>query len=130
MLDHLTPAKPRKLVAFAAALCFASAAGASDDLPETVWWCHYDGKVSIFCELVDGPPADPVTDEDILSAPAPYPSRGPLPPIVRLIAENPGALLGITVRIPLISPPLDMGRVQQLADAVMCANNPNCRVEF
>lgn len=119
----------RSLVALAAML-FVAAGQTADEAPAVVWWCHYDGNVSIFCEFVQGPAPKPVAEKRPLSRPSPYPSRGPLPPIVRVITQDPGALLGTTIRIPLFSPPLDMERVEQLADSVMCAGNPACRVEF
>lgn len=105
-------------------------ATAAEAPTETLWWCHYDGNVSVFCELVVGPPPKPQPVERHVSSASRHPSRKPLPPIVKVIAENPGTLLGTTIRIPLFSPPLDMDRVRQLADSVMCATNPSCRVEF
>lgn len=129
--ELLTRAKhSRRVLVTLGAMLVASNGHTVDEAPPTVWWCHYDGNVSIFCEFVEGPPPKAAAPKGSLSRPSSRPSRGPLPPIVRVIAEDPGALLGITIRIPLLGPPLDMDRVEQLADSVMCATNPNCRVEF
>ncbi|AYH41801.1 hypothetical protein [Azoarcus sp. DN11] len=99
---------------------------------DTVWACRYNGSMSIYCGLTAAPV--PVTAPEQALAPAGptdgFPTRGPLPPLVRTIAEEPGLLVGKLIRIPLYSLPEDLDDAALLADAVMCGARLRCRVIF
>lgn len=117
-----------KRAAGAAVSFFAAGAVLADNVvPETVWSCAYNGKTAVLCELVQAPVPSEAGQDEASSA---LPPAGPLPPLVDIISTSPGALANHVIQIPLHTPAEDMLRVEQLAESVMCANNPSCRLEF
>lgn len=112
---------------YAVCACFGAATvAASEPEIETLWACFYNGQTTILCELVQAPV--PLTDTDGLVAS--LDSGSPLPSLVGTIADRPLELLSHVIRIPMHSPAEDFTRVEQLADSIMCATNPSCRVQF
>lgn len=91
----------------------------------TVWHCWYDGATAVLCRLgeVVGSAAD--------SAAHPAPVDPRLPKGVHMLWQNPAAMAGARVTIPLHSVPFDMVLTGKLADSVMCggAKRP-CGVIF
>jgi len=113
---------------------YAGLAGAAQE--PVVWSCAIDGETSVVCRLRMAPGAEPVGAADAATAFVPTGTPdgearpGRLPTLVRTLREDPGALAGRTVLIPLHTEPTDMAFVRQLAAAVMCGSRSNCRVDF
>jgi hypothetical protein len=55
---------------------------------------------------------------------------GGLPAIVKVMHEQPAALRGQYVRIPLHSEPSDPSFVAELAQSVMCGNRSDCHAQY
>lgn len=88
----------------------------------TVWYCAYGGGASISCRLGDAGSPDAQRFTQAVSA--------RLPQAVHEILNAPAALADDVVRIPLLTVPLDMELVGELAEAVMCGAKPMCGVIF
>lgn len=113
---------------------YAGLAGAAQE--PVVWSCAFERETSIACRLRTAPAAESVGAADAATAsahtgtPDGEARQGRLPAIVRTLRDQPGALAGRTVLIPLHTEPTDMAFVRQLAAAVMCGSRGNCRVDF
>lgn len=92
------------------------------------WACWYAAEdLAVRCVLATPP--------ETLAGLAPVAAgkrggRRPLPPIARVIWDEPAHLATKIVAIPLLGPPLKMGFVRELAEAVMCGPRRGCSVAF
>lgn len=101
------------------------------DATDTLWLCWYNHDSTFRCRLSRAPrlpaslraprPAPPAARNTL------YPRRGPLPPIVKTIHEQPARLKSHTITIPLFTPPLDLQFAAALVQSVMCDVHPGCR---
>jgi hypothetical protein len=53
-----------------------------------------------------------------------------LPPSVRLLRDQPGALRGRTILIPIYTEPFDHALMAELAQAIMCGRDPACTARY
>lgn len=133
------------IVMFALLACLARYAEAAEPgegvaapAPRTLWACWYNRDLTVHCRLREAAAPAPAlrAEEQRHFDNAPGTSlaaarRGELPAPVKVIREQPGALVAKTVVIPLHTEPFEMGFVAQLAQAVMCgANRADCEVRF
>lgn len=122
---------PFVLRSWATALLLCSASGVSH--ADTVWKCWYDRALHVACSLAQAAPATTLdaAQAQALAVGAAVPLRpGRLPPLVQVLHTNPGALRGQFVRIPLHSEPTDPVFVAELAQAVMCGTQMDCRADY
>lgn len=123
----VTLATPRTLIAAAllmGASCLAQA--------ETLWQCWRDQSLHVVCVLSQTAPlaAGEALPPVLAPQPVPAPAMGGLPAIVKVLHEQPAALRGQYVRIPLHSEPSDASFVAELAQSVMCGNRQDCRAQY
>jgi hypothetical protein len=120
-------ATSRTLIAAAALIGASSLAQA-----ETVWQCWRDQSLHIVCVLAQ---TTPLAENEALPPvlppqPVSGPAMGGLPAIVKVLHEQPAALRGQYVRIPLHSEPTDASFVAELAQSVMCGNHLDCQAKY
>ena len=120
--------------AFGLLCTVGQAMAAVNDLP-TTWACWYDGATAVSCQLLSAPDLPgltstseaPPSQQPQVAAPV---GRRPLPVLVDIILNQPKALYGRHISIPMFTVPEDMKFVRELAEAVMCGTRDNCRVRF
>lgn len=87
----------------------------------TVWYCASSGNSSILCRLGSAG----------VHTSAPQLTRtSSLPAAARQVIDEPEALTGWWIEIPLLAPPFDFDLVGQLAEYVMCGNREACGIIF
>ncbi|BAL22517.1 hypothetical protein [Azoarcus sp. KH32C] len=108
-----------------------------DALGETLWLCWYNHDSTFRCRLARAPETPPEVRAQYArradrtsSRRSLYPKRGPLPPIVKTIQEQPDLLRSRTITIPLFTPPRDLAFAATLVQAVMCDIRPACRAQI
>lgn len=98
---------------------------------QTVWQCWRDQSLHVVCVLAQtAPVADQALPPVLPPQPAQGPAMGGLPAIVKVMHEQPLALRGQYVRIPLHSEPSDASFVAELAQSVMCGNRGDCQAQY
>lgn len=109
-------------------LCCASTLAHAD----TVWQCWYDSAQHVACVLSEAAPAAAVdAEQQPASTQAPAIGRpGRLPPLANAVRNNPGALRGRVIRIPLHTEPSDHVAVAELTKDVMCGRKIGCRAIY
>lgn len=99
---------------------------------QTIWQCWRDQSLHVVCVLAET--ALPVAGEALPPVLAPQPVQRPgmggLPGIVKVLHEQPAALRGQYVRIPLHSEPSDPSFVAELTQSVMCGNRSDCQAHY
>lgn len=98
----------------------------------TVWQCWYDGAEHVACVLSQSAPsAGRDAEHKVALGQASANTRaGRLPPLVRALHDDPGALRGQVIRIPLHREPTDHAVVGELAQDVMCGGRVGCRAVY
>lgn len=87
------------------------------------WRCWYDQQAHITCIV------DSIPEHNAQAAQLPLPSN--LPPIVRTMRQDPGALRNRLIHIPLHTVPYeDMEFTALLARATVCGSHRDCTVNF
>lgn len=99
---------------------------------ETLWQCWRDQSLHVVCVLSQTEPlaANEALPPVLPPQPVHGPTMGALPAIVKVLHEQPAALRGQYVRIPLHSEPSDASFVAELAQSVMCGNRRDCRAQY
>ena len=123
----VTLTTPRTLIAAALLIGASSLAQA-----ETLWQCWRDQSLHVVCVLSQTAPlaANEALPPVLPTQPVPGPAMGALPGIVKVLHEQPAALRGQYVRIPLHSEPGDASFVAELAQSVMCGNRMDCQAQY
>ena len=93
-----------------------------------LWACWYAAE-DLMVRCVLATPAAELTGLAPVADPT-RPRRRPLPPIARVIWDEPGRLTTKVVAIPLLGPPIEMDFVRELAEAVMCGPRRDCGITF
>ena len=92
--------------------------------PQVLWRCWYEPQRDergphVACRLVRA------SGEPLAEGTVPY-----YPGIAGRLLAAPGEFQDQVIFIPLRNVPFDMGRVERLAQSVMCGRRPSCQVEF
>lgn len=92
------------------------------DAGQTVWRCWYEGRGALVCSVREVASEGRTADAGALS---------PLSPeILRTVRNDPGALRGRFVIIPLHTIPYDNESVARLARITVCGSRTDCTMQY